>query len=73
MTWDDLDEMARFDVVHFDEGGIKGDHVGVLKGWHQLMQVLNMELIPINIPNAVGSPSHMIAHFGLALQPFLLT
>lgn len=34
----DLDEVAGFHVVNFDEGGLESDNIGVLQGWHQQEQ-----------------------------------
>lgn len=62
--------MTGLDMVDFYEGRLECNDVGILQGWEDQH---DFRISRKDLPKAVGTPSQMIAHLGLALHPFLLT
>ncbi len=57
-------------MMDFDESRLERDNIGILQGYGYQPGAMWTEF---DSPKAVGTPSQMIAHFGLARHPFLLT
>jgi hypothetical protein len=75
---DDLHQVATLNVPNLDKCRFERQDEGVVHGCDKRTRQSVTDFVvllrhPYDSPNAVGKPSHWMAHLGLARHPVLLT